>query len=51
MKNKKIGNVGKSRPSEILKWNIFQKKGELELKKMKMKIFDFLSKIAITFKI
>ena len=33
--------AGKTRPSGKLKWEIFQKKEEWKLKKMKMEIFKF----------
>ena len=38
--------VGKSWPSGILQWKICWKKEELKLKAMKMKMFNFLCKIA-----
>ena len=38
--------VGKSWPSGISQWKICWKKEELKLKPMKMKMFNFLCKIA-----
>ena len=39
--------LGKQRLSGILKWKISKKREELKLTKIKLKIFDFLSEIAI----
>ena len=46
----KLDIAGQSESSEILKWKIFWKK-KIKLKKMKIKIFNFLSKIARACKI
>ena len=44
--------VGKKRPGGKLKWEIFQKKEEWKLKKMKMEIFKFfLSRFFLIMKI
>ena len=47
----KFSIVGKSGPGGVLKWKIFWKKGEVKLKKMRMKIFNSLFKIATACKI
>ena len=39
--------LGKQRLSGILEWEIFKKREELKLTKIKLKIFNFLSEIAI----
>ena len=45
LKSKKFGIVGKPWPSGTSKLKIFWKKEALKLKKIKMKMFNFLSKI------
>ena len=40
------GIVGKPQLSGILNWNIVWKKEELKMRKLRMKIFNSLSKIA-----
>ena len=47
----KFNILRQSRPRQILKWNIFWKKEELSLQKMKIKIFNFLSKISAVLEI
>ena len=47
----KFNILRQPRPRQILKWKIFWKKEELSLQKMKIKIFNFLSKISTALKI